>query len=242
MVPEWRPLQGTVEKTVQYGGRTSLIDWSTKGSGMARLQGMQSWGRSGVAVKLMGLTPATIYTGEITDSNVTPIVPKTEAHGSALWCFFQSGEFEKSIRKITTKLNVAEGSVVQVAFDLSHWQAEAAEKYPSGFPEPYSDDPTQWIFHGHPCGSVVWDEEAKRTTHGPKRLDATVLQVAVARLLGYRWPAEHDPDMRLAEEARAWVDCCKDLAAFADADGIVCLSSVSGEPAAADRLRRLLAA
>ena len=71
-----------------------------------------------------------------------------------------------------------------------HWQQVAAERYPNGLPEPYSDDPTQWIFHGHPCGSVIWDEAAKWTAIGPKRTDATVLQTAVARLLGYRWPAE----------------------------------------------------
>ena len=33
----------------------------------------------------------------------------------------------------------------------------AAERSPNGLPEPYSDDPSQWVFHGHPCGSVVWD-------------------------------------------------------------------------------------
>ena len=238
----WRLLQSTVDNTVQYGGRKSLVDWSTRGAGMARLQGMQSWGHPGVAVKLMGLTPATLYTGEIFDSNVTPVVPKAGEHRTALWCFFQSGEFTKVIRKINTKLSVAEGSVVQVAFDLERWSRIASECYPYGVPDPYSDDPNQWIFHGHPCGSVVWDEETRRTAGGPTRIDATVLQVAVTRLLGYRWPAEHDPRMRLAGEARAWVDRCKDLAAFADPDGLVCLSSISGDPSAADRLRQLLAA
>ena len=223
----WRPIQSTVDKTVPYGGRTSLVDWSTRGGGMARLQGMQSWGHAGVVVKLMGLTPATLYTGEIADSNITPVVSKIDGRRAAIWCFFQSGEFQKSIRQINTKLSIAEGSVVGVTFDLPHWQKVAAEQYPNGLPEPYSDDPTQWIFHGHPCGSVVWDAESKRTAHGPLRTDATVLHVAVARLLGYRWPAEHDPKIRLAEEMRTWVDRCKDLAEFADADGIVCLAPIA---------------
>jgi hypothetical protein len=117
----------------------------------------------------------------------------------------------------------------------------ADEEYPNGLPEPYSNDPTQWIFHGHPCGSVVWNEDTKRTAHGPQRIDGTVLQVAVARLLGYRWPAEQDPDLRVANEVRTWVERCKALSDLADADGIVCLSSIGGEPAAADRLRQLLA-
>ena len=212
------------------------------GAGIARLQGLQSWGHQGVAVKLMGLTPATLYTGEIFDSNIAPVVPKAEEYGTALWCFFRSGEFAKLIRQANTKIGIAEGSVVRVAFEAARWHQAAREEYPHGLPEPYSDDPTQWIFHGHPCGSVVWGPGTRRTRVGSLRADATVLQVAVARLLGYRWPAERDPDMRLAEEARTWAGRSADLAEFADADGIVCLSSVGGEPAAADRLRRLLAA
>ncbi len=39
-------------------------------------------------------------------------------------------------------------------------------------PEPYSNDPTQWLFEGHPVGSTE------------------PLQVAVARLLGYHWPQQ----------------------------------------------------
>ncbi len=238
----WRPLQSTVEDTVHYGGRRGLVDWSTMGAGIARLQGMQSWGHRGVAVKLMGLTPATLYTGEIFDSNITPIVPNAEKYGTALWCFFRSGEFAKLIRQANTKIGIAEGSVVRVAFDAARWLRAAREEYPHGLPEPYADDPTQWIFHGHPCGSVIWDAETRRTRVGPLRADATVLQVAVARLVGYRWPAERDPAMRLAGEARTWVRRSAELTEFADADGIVCLSSVGGEPAAADRIRRLLAA
>ncbi len=51
------------------------------------------------------------------------------------------------------------------------------------------------------------------------------LLVALARLVGYRWPRQE------ADE----------LDAFADEDGIVCLPSVIGERPAHDRLRELLA-
>ena len=238
----WRFVQGTVEDTAHYGGRKGLIDWSTRGAGMARLQGMQSWRHTGIVVKLMGSTPATLYTGEVFDSNITPVVPKAKAHRVALWCFFQSGEFAKAIRKINTKLSIAEGTVVRVAFGLEHWIRIACESYPNGLPEPYSNDPTQWIFHGHPCGGVSWNEDTKRIVHGPQRIDATTLHVAVARLLGYRWPAEQDPELRVASEAREWTERCRNLTEFADADGIVCLSSVGGEFAAAHRLRQLLVA
>ncbi|MBS3915227.1 MAG: N-6 DNA methylase, partial [Bacteroidetes bacterium] len=53
------------------------------------------------------------------------------------------------------------------------------------------------------------------------------LQVAVARLLGYHYPEQ------VADEI---------LDAIEDDDGIVCIPSVNGEPAAADRLREFLKA
>jgi hypothetical protein len=109
-------------------------------------------------------------------------------------------------------------------------------------PKPASFDPTQWIFHGHPCGSVTWDDEKKWTTHGRLRTDDSVLHVATARLLGYRWPAELDTNMELADEQREWVKRCEDLAGYADDDGIVCIPPVRGEASASDRLLNLLAA
>ncbi|WVM88411.1 hypothetical protein UMZ34_20010 [Halopseudomonas pachastrellae] len=101
---------------------------------------------------------------------------------------------------------------------------------------------TQWIFHGHPCGSVIWDEDSKWTVHGDLRVDESVLQVAVARLLGYQWPAELDPEMELAAEQREWVERCQALAGFVDDDGIVCLPPIRGEKAADQRLEALLQA
>ena len=144
------------------------------------------------------------------------------------------------MRRIDQKLNVTNATLAKVPFDLDRWSHVAKEQYPNGLPRPYSDDPTQWIFHGHPCGSVVWDEAEKRTTHGPLRTDTTVLQVAVARLLGYRWPAEQDASMELADEQHAWVRRCETLLDYADEDGIVCIPSVRGEPTAGDRLLQLL--
>jgi len=84
--------------------------------------------------------------------------------------------------------------------------------------------------------------ETKRTAHGPLRTDPTVLQVAVARLSGYRWPAEQDPGMELADEQREWVRRCEPLHVFADGDGIVCIPPVRGEPSAGERVLQLLAA
>ena len=163
-------------------------------------------------------------------------------HLPAVWCFCSSPEYAAAVREIDQKLNVTNATLVKVPFDLDHWEQVAAEQYPNGLPEPYSDDPTQWIFHGHPCRSIIWDETTKRTIPGPHRIDATVLHVAVARLLGYRWPAELDPNMRLAAEQRSVAEDCRAFDQFADDDGIVCISATHGETNAADRLRALLSA
>ena len=200
------------------------------------------WNKSGIAVSQIGPLFVTRYTGERFDNNVSAIGPLAEADLAAAWCFCAAPDYARSVREIDQGLKVTNATLVKIPFELDRWKAVAAEKYPNGLPEPYSDDPTQWIFHGHPCGSVVWDEDGKRTADGPIRTDDTVLQVAAARLLGYRWPAERDPEMRLADEQRAWVDRCADLHEFADGDGIVCLPAVRGEATAAERLRALLAA
>lgn len=199
-------------------------------------------GMKGICVGMMRGLPVTFYDGYAFDNNTGVIIPKTQKDISATWCFCSSNEYHDEIRKIDQKLNVTSGTLVKVPFDLEHWTQIAQEKYPNGLPKPYSNDPTQWIFHGHPCGSVVWDEDKKWTAHGPLRTDDTVLQVAVARLLGYRWPAELDPAMELADEQREWVKHSEALLQLADEDGIVCIPPVRGEPSAADRLLNLLAA
>jgi hypothetical protein len=132
--------------------------------------------------------------------------------------------------------------LVKVPFDLEYWTKVATEKYPNGLPEPFTDDPTQWLFHGHPCGSVVWDEETKRLAIGADRTDSTVLHVALARLLGYRWPAETDETMELAAEMRQVMARNASLLPLADSDGIVCIPAVRGEQDAATRLQNMLAA
>ena len=144
------------------------------------------------------------------------------------------------MRKIDKKKNVTNATLVKVPFDIDKWRAVAQEKYPNGLPYPYSDDPNQWIFHGHPCDSVVWDDESKITTIGKPRQDDTVLQVAVARLLGYQWPAELDAQMELAPEMREVMKKNADFAGLIDDDGIVCIPAVRGEKTAAKRLADIL--
>lgn len=208
----------------------------------AWVRGVDSWGNAGVIFSIMRELPASIYSGELYDNNSSTIIPKTAGFLPALWCYCKSEQFNVDVRELNQKLAVTDQSFIEMSFDLDHWTTIAIERYPNGLPKPYTNDPTQWIFHGHPCGSVIWDEDHKWTAHGELRIEDSVLQVAVARLLGYQWPAELDPDMELAAEQREWVGRCQELAGFVDDDGIVCLPPIRGEKAADQRLEALLQA
>jgi len=228
----WVGHQSTVKETCLFSGRENYLKWDNGNGvlqemadiGLASIQGIDAWGKKGIAISLTSKLRATIYCGTKFDNNCAAIWPKNEDHLAAIWCFCSAPEYNEVVRQIDPSLKVTNATLVKVPFDLERWQKVAAEKYPSGLPKPYSDDSTQWIFHGHPAQS-----------------DAP-LQVALARLLGYRWPAELDTEMELSDEARAWVKRCDELLKFADDDGIVCIPPVRGESAAADYLLNLLAA
>ncbi|MDE0190816.1 MAG: N-6 DNA methylase [Gammaproteobacteria bacterium] len=240
----WEPLQGPCKKSGIFGGRESLVDARvTKGScGLGTLRGRSAWGKRGVAIDRVGSLESALYCGDFYHSLIPVIVPRNSSHIVAFAAFSQSGELQSAARRTNQSLSIDNGYFARFEFDLDRWMQLGSKLYPNGLPHPFSDDPTQWIFHGHPCGSVIWDQEAKRTTHGPLRTDASVLQVAVARVLGYRWLAEQDADMELADEQREWVRRCDALHGLADEDGVVCISPVKGEASAAQRLRDLLAA
>jgi hypothetical protein len=193
-------------------------------SPFARIQGKKAWGNEGIVCAWLGSLPAGRYLGTLFDNSAAAIIPRKTAHLPAIWCYCSSAEFLAEVRIINQKVQVANATLVKVPFDLPHWQNVAAEKYPNGLPEPESNDPTQWLFHGRPEEST------------------SPLQVAVARLLGYRWPAELDENMRLSTKARELVKRCGELAKFMDDDGIVCIPSIRGEEPAAGRLLALLAA
>ena len=247
----WEPYIQNVESTAHFGARTDRILWENGRGTLARfptahnfpgkvMNGRRVLGRSGLRVTQMSSLPVTTYTGEVFGKSGATMVPDDPEHLPAIWCYCSSPEYSKEVRRIDQKLNVTNATLAKVPFDLDRWTNVANEHYPNGLPRPYSNDPTQWIFHGHPCGSVLWDETQKRTVHGSLRTDPTVLHVAVARLLGYRWPAELDNGMDLADEQREWVRRTDALLEWMDEDGIVCIPSVRGEPPARDRLLGLL--
>jgi len=178
----WIYQMSTVSETNLFRGREHILFWE-EGKGDlvkepgAYLRGLNIWGEKGVLIAQTGKLQATIYTGECWDSNCAPIIPRDTNHLTAIWCFCSSEHFNTEVRKVDQKLNVTNATLVKVPFDVEYWQKVAEEKYPNGLPKPYSEDPTQWLFHGQPLKS---DQP---------------LQVALSRLLGYRWPAEYDSEM-----------------------------------------------
>jgi hypothetical protein len=205
----WERYQSTVEDTELYGGRYLIIDWCTKGRGMIRPRvGNKAVGHRGVAISQMRSLPATLYTGEQYDSNVAVVAPKDPSHLPALWAFCSSKEYHDLVREIDQTIKVTNATLGKVPFDLRYWQEKAEEAGP--LPEPISIDPTQWLFKGDVATST------------------DPLQVAVARLLSYRWPEQpKEPDA---------------IDALADEDGIVCIPAVRSEKPAAERLLDVLRA
>lgn len=243
----WEFYQMAPNGTDEYSGLHSYIRWQgghgpLADSPQSRVCGQPAWGKRGVGVAVTTNLNVCHYMGHRYDCTLAAITPLSESTINSTVAFATHETFPLEVKEVDQALSVTESSFLKVPFDLDRWTKVASERYPNGLPLPYSNDPTQWIFHGHPCGSVVWDEAGKWTAHGPLRTDPTVLQVAVARLLGYRWPTEQDGEMELAVEQREWVTHCEELHPHADRDGIVCIPSVRGEPPAGDRLLALLAA
>lgn len=209
----WRPFMGTTSKTVHYGGRSSKVRWDNGRGAMcsspgSRIVGREAWGRRGVNINQMGQFECALYDGELFDTSASPVIPNCEDTLPALWCFLTSSDYPRLVRQVDRSLKVSNGSLTKVPFDLEHWAKVAADKYPNGLPEPHSDDPKQWLFKGNVVGSE------------------SPLHVAVARLVGYRWPDQEQHE----------------LDRLCDPDGIVSLPAVAGERPASERLLELLVA
>jgi hypothetical protein len=226
---EIRPYQVGVLETALYGGKCYVMHWPDDGrlhfsNPAARVQGIPAWRKRAVAVRLMGKLPVCVADGDLFEQTIANVLPNNPEHLPAVWTYLTSEDYRTAVRAIDQKVNVTNGTLSKVPFDLAHWQSAAAEKYPNGLPEPESDDPTQWLFHGRPEAS------------------AQPLQVAVARLAGYRWPAELDAAMRLSERARGLAKRCDELLPFVDEDGILPISAMRGEKPLHERVTELLAA
>jgi hypothetical protein len=218
----WKYFQCPVQEREHYGGRQCRLRWDGGAGDLSlfgQIKGTAAWNVKGIAVRLMSDLPPTLYDGAIFEQSSAVLVPKQKDAFAAIWCFCFSSAFKKEVQRIDKAIKITNKTFEKIAFDLAYWQKVAAEKYPDGLPKPHSDDPTQWLFNGHPKGS---DQP---------------LHVAVARLCGYRWPRQ---------TGSSFPDCPAlgpdGLESFADEDGIVCLPALNREQPAAARLRALLAA
>ncbi|WP_353739637.1 DNA methyltransferase [Accumulibacter sp.] len=234
----WDLLQSSPNNTQLYAGMKKIVRWESECGEMAELaesvkhlnhaaqnwrRGKPLWGKSGVVVSQIGAF-TTHYTGAKYDGSCFAIAPNEESDVLALLAFAQQGTLKSELEKINPTWNLkSPKTLLQLKIDLGYWEGIAEEVYPTGIPKPYSDDPTQWIFHGHPQPST------------------DPLQVAVARLVGYTWPAESDDKMELSDKAHQWIGRSKTLAPHADNDGIVCIPPLGREASASDRLVNLLA-
>ena len=228
----WVFQQTTGTSKTCYSGLTNIFRWENGQGMLARLMdakasegyttgkwraGIQAWGKPGIVVGGMRRFFINVYSGQSFDTNVAVILPHDASLVPALWHFVTSDQFHDAVRALDRKLKVTCNTFVKVQFDEDQWRAVA--KAAGAMPKPFSSDPTQWLFNGHPA---VADQP---------------LHVAVARLLGYQWPRQ---------TGSSFPDCpalkADSLDKLADKDGIVCLSATKGEAPAADRLNALLAA
>jgi hypothetical protein len=224
----WEWFQTTPGGTKYFDGMSQIFFWQNGNGEMQEVPGARTyargaWGSKGILVSQMGALPATLYYGVAYDNNCAVMKPRNSEDLAAFWAFFSSPEFCESVRKIDQSIKPTNAAFERIPFDQKRWREVAIKKYPHGLPKPFSSDPTQWIFHGHPQSAIQ------------------PLQVAVARLVGYVWPAETDNKMELSEAARQWITRSKALASHADKDGIVCIPPVGRESSASDRLLNLLA-
>jgi hypothetical protein len=218
----WEFLLSSPDRHESFSGRQKIVLWENEAGEMATLaesvkhrnhaaqnwrRGKPLWGRNGIVVSQIGARTG-IYLGEMYDSSCFAIVPNSRRDWLPLVAFAMSGALKSELAKIspTWKLGSPQ-TLLQLPFDPMEWQAEANEMVLDGGSNGSSGNPAQWLFDGR----------IPTATHP--------LQVAVAHLLGYRWP-------KSADDA---------LARLADSDGITALVALPSEPDLATRLRELLA-
>jgi hypothetical protein len=230
---DWEFHQSTVSDVTHYGGKSEIIYWERERGAMFHLaqsvkhlnhaaqnwlRGKPNWGKAGVVISQMRELPATLYLGDRYDCNCCAVIPNDPSLLPALWAYCSSVEYNAEVRKLNQKLNVTPGTLLDVPFDVDYWRRVAAERFPQGLPEPFSSDPTQWLFNGSP-------KESDQPLH-----------TAVARLLGYGWPRQTGSSFDGCVDAEG-----DESEVHSDKDGIVCLTALKGEPPAEQRLNALLA-
>lgn len=238
----WEAFQRVPDKARPFDGLTDIVFWEGGAgelatSGAARVQGHAAWGRAGVLVSAINRLRAAGYMGGLYDKMGVVVTPSKADDLDLIWSICRSDDYYTRVRELSQKAHVATATLTQIPLPES---ASATSLYP----KPYSNDPTQWLFDGHPRGSAdpnvaSSDNPLLVTAHGVRPGVAEhPLQVAVARLLGYRWPRQ---------TGTSFMDCAAiiepdeiDASGLANADGIVPLAALGGEADAASRLRELI--
>ena len=224
-----RPMSGCSHIIFWQDGSGKYADHAAALKAEGRLGGWKSghaaWGSRGIAINRMADLPASLYFGTKFDCNVAVVVPNDERDLAPLWAYCSSPLYNQAVREINKKVSVTNGTLVKVPYDGALWQRNADGCEPEDLLAIHTDDPTQWGFHGHP-----------RPASAP-------LQVAMARLLGFRWPAESAAGgLELSAASRRWIDEVERCGPHVDEDGIVCLEPVLGERPADERLLDMLGA
>ncbi|MVB75863.1 SAM-dependent DNA methyltransferase [Vibrio cholerae] len=215
--------QTSPSKPAAYDGMRKIMFWqsgegSLSKSSAARIQGLSAWGKPGILVGRVGDIRGTKYFGGAFDKSAVVLSAKEpNVDMDEVYRFVISDEFEKQVRSIDKKLGVATSVFESIPFVPALEELEGVNST-----NDETLDETQWLYAG---GILCANNE---------------LQVAVARLLGYQWPAELDPEMELAPEMREVMKKNADFAGLIDDDGIVCIPAVRGEKTAAKRLEAIL--
>ena len=225
----WETLERVQKSSSHFSDSSQIVRWPAPAGVLAfpasaRIRGHSAWGKQGIIVARIGTMRAARYLGGKFDKSSVAIIPHNPAHIGAILNYCQSEGFTDRIRELDKKTGVATSVFEDVQFDLASW-SDPAKSLNDVLPEPHSGDPTQRAFSGHPAQAET----------------GTQLHVALARLAGFRWPAESDPAMRLSAEARSWLEKSAALPP-GDSDGLLSLEAVAGEQSLAQRLRAYLAA
>ncbi len=231
----WEPFQFAPSSTARISGCSHALLWEDGRGRYARhaetlkqegrlggwKSGHAAWGRRGVAINRMGGLPASLYLGTKFDCNVAVVVPSHDEELVPIWAYCSSPEYRERVRRLNPKLSVTNATLTKVPYDASLWRKTRT----NGAERPLAletSDPTQWVFHGHP------------------RYSQHALQVAVARLLGYRWPMQTGLRLEVADTVKQRILEGRTFDALAAEDGIVCIPAVRGHHPAEHRLLRLL--
>ena len=223
----WIPYLEPGPATSVFSDAKQMLRWehgrgSLSVSPQARIQNTELWLKEGILVgRVRGITAGLSAGGAYTKGAVM-ICPKRPEDILAIFTFLRSPEYERMVRERDPRVSASTSVLTDIPFDEVRWQAEAALVFPDGLPKPCSYDPDQLTFHGHPKSAVE------------------PLQVAVARLTGFRWPAESIAPEQLTKEARNWVALSNRLKSHVDDDGILCIPAVRGEKSAHERILSLL--